>query len=422
MKCENLQGTYPKSQKVFYIILCLLLLMVPFDAFTIERRQAQFKTDPSYLFLPAPYSVPGIGQGVAYIVQAGNIADSYIDLTAIMATGDAEGKYLGVSDLHLISETLIFDYNHTSASKVAFNNYSARGIDNEKNDYTILKFNQWEESFWNLKLSLFERRLELFVERTDIEATLEKILDNKGDVQSEFDDPSPQVTETTTTGLIFDYTDDYMDARKGVRLKVKRSNTPPTSNEASDFFVIDKEVEIYIPVGNYSVLAVHALYSDAEVSKTGITDPDKIANELGLLCRYDSCSQNEKNLIDRIIVERENGTASSLGGYNRLRSYPLDRFQGAHTRYFSTEFRFNFANEVTPFDFWIWKDISTSLQWAFFYDWGTIAETEKDLWKKSVYSIGTGFRLVAASGYVYRADWATGEEGSNVTVVFEYPW
>jgi hypothetical protein len=30
--------------------------------------------------------------------------------------------------------------------------------------------------------------------------------------------------------------------------------------------------------------------------------------------------------------------------------------------------------------------------------------------------------MIAGSGYVYRADWATGNEGSNLTVVFEYPW
>lgn len=231
-----------------------------------------------------------------------------------------------------------------------------------------------------------------------------------------------QTTETTTTGLILDYTDDYLDAREGVRFKVERSNSPPVGANESDFFVIDKTLEAYIPIGDHSVWAIHGLFSDAEVTKTGVTDPDEIADSLGLPCRYNSCSQDQKNLIDRKIIERKNGTAKTLGGYNLLRSYPLDRFQGAHTRYFSTEFRYNFANEVTPFDFGIWKDISTSLQWAFFYDWGTIAETKQDLWEKSVYSVGTGFRLVAASGYVYRADWATGKEGSNVTVVFEYPW
>jgi outer membrane protein assembly factor BamA len=295
-------------------------------------------------------------------------------------------------------------------------------MDTEKNDYTILNFNQYDEDYWKLNLSLFDRRAEIFIEYSRVKATLDKILDNEENIQSEFDDPSAQTTEMTTTGLVLDYTDDYMDAKKGVRLEVQRSNSPPTSEDDSDFFVIDKELKIYVPIGDYNVLAFHAMYSDAEVNKMGVTDPDKIANELGLDCDYNTCSQTEKNLIDRTIVEREKGTATTLGGYNLLRSYPLDRFQGAHMRYYSTEFRFNFANEVTPFDFWIWKDISTSLQWAFFYDWGTVAETEQDLWEKTAYSIGTGFRLVAASGYVYRVDWAMGKEGSNVTMVFEYPW
>jgi hypothetical protein len=411
-----------KNLNIFFIILGFLIFFVPSNAFTIERRQAQFKSDSSYLFLPAPYSVAGVGQGIAFIGQAANIYDSYIDITAIQATGDAEGYYLGLSGLHLISETLIFEYNRTEVSKVAFNNYSERGIDTEKNDFTILQFSQLDDNYSKLTLSLFERRAELFFEHLESKATAVKILDNEGNVQSEFDNPSAQSTEKTTMGFIFDYTDDFLDARKGVRVEVQRTNSPPTSEDESDFFVIDKELKIYIPIGDYNVWAFQAMFSDSDVTKLGVTDPNKIASGLGLSCSYDTCSQNEKDLIDRTIVEREKGTAATLGGYNLLRSYPLDRFQGAHMRYYSTEFRFNFANEVTPFDFWIWKDISTSLQWAFFYDWGTVAETQQDLWKKSVYSIGTGFRMVSASGYVYRADWATGKEGSNITMVFEYPW
>jgi len=33
-----------------------------------------------------------------------------------------------------------------------------------------------------------------------------------------------------------------------------------------------------------------------------------------------------------------------------------------------------------------------------------------------------GFRLVTASGMVFRLDAATGEEGLNVNVIFDYPW
>lgn len=37
-------------------------------------------------------------------------------------------------------------------------------------------------------------------------------------------------------------------------------------------------------------------------------------------------------------------------------------------------------------------------------------------------SYGAGLRLVSASGFVYRADYAKGAEGEEVTVMFSYPW
>jgi hypothetical protein len=37
-------------------------------------------------------------------------------------------------------------------------------------------------------------------------------------------------------------------------------------------------------------------------------------------------------------------------------------------------------------------------------------------------SYGLGLRLISASGFVYRADYATGDEGSEVSVIFSYPF
>lgn len=162
MNIKKLQIKNIVNHKVFFLVLSLVFISVSNDGFAIERRQDQFKTDSSYLLLPAPYRVSGIGQGIAYLGQAGNIAGTYLNVSVVIATGDAEAEMIWISDLHLISETLIFEYWHVSASKIAISNYSERGLDNGKNDYTILKFSQYEEDFWNLKLSLFERRMELF--------------------------------------------------------------------------------------------------------------------------------------------------------------------------------------------------------------------------------------------------------------------
>ena len=111
-----------------------------------------------------------------------------------------------------------------------------------------------------------------------------------------------------------------------------------------------------------------------------------------------------------------------IGGYERLRSYPGGRFVGAHTIHYAAEFRWNLTEEATPFDYFIWKDVRTGLQVAFFAETGSVADTEDELGDKFASSYGVGFRLVSASGNVYRADIAAGGEGSETSLIFFYPW
>ena len=53
---------------------------------------------------------------------------------------------------------------------------------------------------------------------------------------------------------------------------------------------------------------------------------------------------------------------------------------------------------------------------------GTVAESEGDLWDRSRGDYGIGFRMVMASGGVYRADYVTGDEGPQLTIIVNYPW
>ncbi len=411
-----------KCFKLMSLAMAFLMFALATQAHAIERRQAQFKSDSSYLILPVPYSVPGIGEGIAYTAMAGNFADTNMDLVVMKATGAGEGTFLGIYDLHLIPEFLIVGFDYLDVSKFTLRNYAQRGINGEADGYTLLALDNLKESLLDIRLTLFDRRLEVFSKRSQSETKIGQILDNEGAVQTTFENPTAQTSEKTIQGLILDYTDDYLDPRKGVRFESQVSHSPRVNANLADYKVNDQKLNLYFPIGKDSVWAFHGSASDAEVTEMGQTDPDQIAQELGLPCAYADCGQDEKDLVDRMVVERSKGTAASLGGMDRLRSYSMDRFQGAHSRYFSTEFRLNFANEVKPFDFWIWKDISTAVQWVLFYDIGTVAEETSELWKKSANSTGTGIRMVTASGYVYRADVATGSEGANVAMVFKYPW
>ncbi len=98
------------------------------------------------------------------------------------------------------------------------------------------------------------------------------------------------------------------------------------------------------------------------------------------------------------------------------------RYRGAHTRFFGTEFRWNLTDEKTPFNIWFLKDIRTAFQIAFFYEIGSIADHEEDLFEETRNSVGVGFRAAMASGFIFRFDVATGEEGSEFVIFFDYPW
>ena len=123
-----------------------------------------------------------------------------------------------------------------------------------------------------------------------------------------------------------------------------------------------------------------------------------------------------------MIANNTYGTASSLGGFSRLRSYPTGRFKGAHTIFYGSEIRWNLTDESTPFDILIMRDIRTSWQIALFYEMGTVADKRSelgDIWRSTT---GIGLRMVTASGMVFRADLATGKEGFSPSIFIGYPW
>ncbi|NOR51639.1 MAG: hypothetical protein GQ470_03380 [Gammaproteobacteria bacterium] len=135
------------------------------------------------------------------------------------------------------------------------------------------------------------------------------------------------------------------------------------------------------------------------------------------------CLQAEQELVDSIILQRRNGSATSLGGNDRLRGYPQGRFNGGHMAFIGTEYRWNFVRESKePLDLFVWKDIPTTLQLAFFVEAGTVSENSQQLWDDYRTSYGIGGRILSASGSVYRADLAMSDEGNEVIVFFYYPW
>ena len=137
-------------------------------------------------------------------------------------------------------------------------------------------------------------------------------------------DASRRRSHTTIFGTRIDLTDDYDDPRRGGRLAVTRSASPP-SDSGPDFSVMDYNLTAYIPVGSRNTWAFNYLRSDAVVSRMGETDPANIQTQQGINCSDPALTTQQQqyctDAVNLMIANKTYGTAASLGGFDRLRSY-----------------------------------------------------------------------------------------------------
>lgn len=422
-----------------FVTLCLLILLIPaanavdgaadsadaLHSFFIDRRKEQFETSFAYALFPFPYSLPGIGSGISVVGGAMNIMDTYTDAYGIVYGGDVEGAAIGVGDFHIVPKTLILDVGAGMLSKASIQNFRERGMNADKDAYLLMNVGNSEYFGGRLTATFFDRRFEMYGAWYEGVSKLRSIRDKDGNVIVEAQDASRQRSHTTILGTRIDLTDDYDDPRRGFRLAVARSSSPP-SNSGPDFAVMDYNMTAFLPIGRRNTWAFNYLHSDAVVRRKGETDPIRIQSLQGINCGNPSLtSQQQQYCIDAVnltVANNTYGTATSLGGFDRLRSYSQGRYRGAHTRFYGTEFRWNLTDEASPFDIFVMKDIRTSLQLAAFYEMGSTADLREDvgkIWRKSY---GTGFRMVTASGVVFRGDIANGHDGIATAIFIGYPW
>lgn len=417
----------------FFMTLFLLIALVPaasagdddsVHSFLVDRRKEQFETSFAYALFPLPYSLPGIGKGLSLVGGAMNIANTYTDVYGIVYGGDVEGAAAGVGDIHIVPRTLILDVGAGAVNKASIQNYRERGMNASKDNYLLMDVDNSEYYGGRLTATFFERRFEMYGAWYGGASKLRSIRDKDGNVIVQAN-ASRQQFHTTLFGTRIDLTDDYDDPRRGARLGVTQSSSPP-GNSGPDYFVMDYNMTGYLPVSSRNTWVFNYLRSDAIVSRKGQTDPAKIQSQQGINCSDPSLTPQQQqyctDAVNLMIANNTYGSAASLGGFDRLRSYSQGRFRGAHTLFYGTEFRWNLTDEAMPFDLFIMKDIRTSLQLAAFYEMGSTADLRDDvgkIWRKSY---GIGFRMVTASGVVFRGDIADGYDGIATAVFIGYPW
>lgn len=390
-----------------------------------DRRKEQFQTSYGYALFPYPYNIPGIGGGLGLVGGAMNIANTYTDAYGIVYTGDVEGMAVGVADIHIIPRTLVMDVGYGKLSKATIQSYGERGMNSDKDDYRLLEIDNTEYYGGRLTATFFERRIEMYGGWYEGVSKLRSIRDKDGNIIVAAQDSARQRSHRTLLGTRFDLTDDYGDPRRGVRLDISRYASPP-NDSGPDFSVMDYNLTGYFPLGKRSSWVFNYLRSDALVSRQGETNPATIQSLQGINCGDPLLTPQQQqycnNVVNNIVANNTYGTATSLGGLSRLRSFSQGRFSGAHTQFYGTEIRWNVTDESTPFDIFVMKDIRTAFQLALFYEIGSTADLMQDVGKIWRDSYGVGLRMVTASGVVFRAEIANGHDGIAPTIFIGYPW
>jgi hypothetical protein len=422
-----------------FMMLCLSIALVPaasagdepadsgdaMPSYLADRRKEQFETSFAYAAFPLPYALPGIGSGLSFVGAAMNIANTYTDAYGIVYGGDVEGAAIGVGDIHIVPRTLIADVGFGAVSKASIQNYRERGMNADKDNYLLIDVDDSEYFGGRVTATFLERRIEMYGAWYGGASKLSSIRDKDGNVIVEAQGASRQRFHTTVLGARLDLTDDYDDPRRGARLALTRSASPP-SDSGPDYAVMDYNLTAYLPLGSRNTWAFNYLRSDAIVTSKGETDPVIIQDRQGINCSDPALTPQQQqyctDAVNLIVANNTYGTATSLGGFNHLRSYSQGRFRGAHTVFYGSEFRWNLTEEARPFDFFIMKDIRTSLQLAAFYEIGSTADLRDDVGKTWRSSYGIGLRMITASGVVFRGDVADGHDGIATAIFIGYPW
>ena len=422
----------------FLLSLCLFSFFITnaVNAFEIERRREQFNKQYGQLFVPLPYSLPGLGTGLFVIGNFGNIADTTTDFSAIGGIGDAEFIFAFLDEFFLAPKLLYLQYLRAHGFKFAIQQYSSRGMDTSKNDFKYGIGNSWDLNAPTLKLTFMDRMLEIGLGINKQSGTFQKFVTpdendptKQGETVATFD---PGLEINIANKIEFstriDFTDDYKDPRKGIRNSLFIDRQTATTSSEPSFDVVTNDLQIYIPILEKSTIVFDLQISDAYVTQKGETNIEDLKIKNGYnLCVYapdpPACEANAENLANTELAINSNGTSLALGGGDRLRSFPEGRFQGAHTIYYAAEFRWNYSSSGGEMlDLFFIQDLVEELQVAFFFEQGSVSEIKSELGKTVKTSFGSGFRFLSGSGNLYRADFATGNEGPNFSVTIQYPW
>ncbi len=415
------------QQTVWKILIitgfCFCFFTATAFSITFERRQDQFDKTPGLFVVPAPYAIPGIGNGLFVIGYLGNIAETSADVFGMGFVGDGQGFFASVDELFVFPEWSYLALTQGRMARFGQNVYSSRGMKSEKNDFNIYVGEDFTFYNYEVVFTHFERRIELAYGFNGGNGKFVEIKDYEGELVQKLGSPIEVDFAQKHVQLKIDLTDDYGDPRDGLNIRILRDRFPSV-NQGAAFDSMTFALTYYLPIPENNTWAFHYFRSDAHVRQEGNTDLESLKTTQGFYAcgGYAACEAATLKSAQNRLNANKNGSSKSLGGADRLRSYPLSRYQAAHTLFYGTELRWNFSTENTKLDYWLLQDVQQALQAVFFWEQGSVAEEVGEIGETIRSSYGTGIRLVTKSGSVYKFEAASGDEGAEMILFFEYPW
>ncbi len=404
----------------------LLLTMVSSVCFAdvVERRKEQFGRDFAYYIFPIAGEIPGMGKATGLGVTVSNMGCGDTDFIGYYVRGDIKATGLALLDYHVLPQRLILDvgYNDYVLTTTSYNS----GANSSSSDVIYPKV-EGKYVLGQLTLTFDERRYEMFARALKGRNHFIEVLDKNNQAFVGLDTSWKSGTYYTLGGSI-DLTDDRLDPRKGGRFEFSSRLPYHGYADDSEYYVNDYNLTGYAPMRKWDTLVFNLFYSRAQITHQGITDYATLQQRYGLNCKQytagpvrNNCLSAEASLLAGKLENNQYGTATPLGGTQRLRSYDNGRFYAGQALFYGVEYRWNLTDERTPFNIYLAKGVRTGIQLAAFWERGMVANEFGQLFKNGHESYGVGARVIL-SGVVIRFDLAKGREGTQSQLFITYPW
>ncbi len=400
-------------KKIFYILYIFISVNILFVNAYAQRTD----NTPQHSVVPIFINIGGVGGAYG----AGYLNRNFFANDSIFALGGSLGDIVsgGIFYEQALSQRLRFNISGAYInSKTALTSYQ-RGSnqDFDKNNYYRL---DTSTIFANssFRYSLVESFLYTNAGLTLSDTSFNEFKNENDEV---INLPDLHITNLTILSLNLSMGLEYIRGASEAPLGVDWNLGVDINSESSGYSgtnVLSSTLNYYVPIYDKLNATGQLFYSQAFVRERIFDSKEEVSEELNIDCSQVSnagerieCEELSDELAYFISEHNKYGTAEALGGPIKLRGFFYNQIRGAITAYTALETRYTINSIFNSVD----------MEIAVFGELGQSADKRKNLDDKTLHSYGGGLRVLY-NDFVYRIDYAVGNENSYVTAVVGRSW